>query len=72
MKNRGYGSRAELLALAYAFDEMQMEVVRANAVLKNTRSQHVLAKLGFEEVGQDAVFIDYRLTREAFDKLRRK
>lgn len=72
VKNRGYGSRAEFLALAYAFDELQMAVVKANAVLKNKRSQHVLAKLGFDQVGQDAVFIDYRLTREKFDQLRRK
>lgn len=72
VKNRGYGSRAQLLALAYAFDELGMDEVHANAVLKNKRSQHVLAKLGFEQVGQDQTFIYYQIIREAFDTLRRK
>lgn len=72
VKNRGYGSRAEFLALAYAFDELGMAVVRANAVQKNKRSQHVLAKPGFEQVGQDQTFMYYQIIREAFDTLRRK
>jgi len=47
VKNRGYGTAAERLALAYAFTELQMESVWAETLEKNTRSRHVLEKLGF-------------------------
>ena len=47
VKNKGYGTEAERLALLYAFGEMGMERVTAETILKNTRSQHVLEKLGF-------------------------
>ncbi len=64
-KNRGIGSRAERLILAYAFGELGMETVYADALLKNTRSQRVLEKVGFEQIGQDAQFKYYQIKREA-------
>lgn len=66
VKNQGYGTAAERLALAYAFSEMGMETVLADCVLKNLRSQHVLEKLGFQLVRQDGTFRYYQLTRDRY------
>ena len=60
VKNRGYGTAGEILVLLYAFNELQMEKVYADAILKNTRSQHVLKKVGFIETHKDEQFIYYR------------
>ena len=62
-KNRGYGTAAEILALKHAFDAMGMETVFADAILKNTRSRHVLEKVGFTETHRDATFAYYRCDR---------
>lgn len=59
-KNRGYGTLAELQTLRFAFTELGMETVLADAVLKNTRSQHVLQKVGFFETHRDDSFVYYR------------
>ena len=59
-KNRGYGTTAEILALEFAFHQLNMESVFADAVRKNTRSQHVLQKVGFIETSRDDSFIYYR------------
>ena len=64
VKDRGYGTRAEQLALEYAFDVLGMEAVSANAVLKNTRSQHVLEKVGFCCVSEDETYKYYRCERK--------
>lgn len=61
VKNQGFGTQAEQLATEYAFDTLGMDVVYANAVLKNTRSQHVLEKLGYERTGKDETFAYYRM-----------
>ena len=47
VKEKGYGTQAERLVLRYAFEELGMLAVNADAALKNTRSQHVLEKVGF-------------------------
>lgn len=47
VKGKGYGSLAIHLAIEYAFDELGMNVIKADAVTKNVRSQHVLEKVGF-------------------------
>lgn len=60
VKNKGYGTRAEILALQYAFSELDMKTVFADAILKNTRSQHVLEKAGFLETHHDDIFRYYR------------
>ena len=63
VKGKGYGTQAERLAVQYAFDELGMVAVNADAVLKNTRSQHVLEKVGFRLVGVDEAFKYYRMER---------
>ena len=62
-KNKGYGTAAERLAVDYAFEELGMETVLADTLLQNTRSQHVLQKLGFRFVSQDEHFKYYKITR---------
>lgn len=65
-KSKGYGSQAEILALEYAFCEMGMETVYADAILKNTRSQHVLQKVGFIETHRDDAFRYYRCDKNTW------
>lgn len=60
VKEKGYGTQAERFVLQYAFDELGMVAVNADAVHKNTRSQHVLEKVGFRCVGEDETFKYYR------------
>lgn len=60
VKERGYGTRAERLLLRYAFEQMGMQTVYADAVLGNARSRHVLEKVGFSQTGQDETFAYYR------------
>ena len=75
VKGRGYGTQAERLAgkTAFlgprakgwaekpAFDELGMAAVNADTIRKNTRSQHVLEKVGFRFVGEDETFKYYRI-----------
>ena len=60
VKGKGYGTQAERLTLQYAFEELGMAAVNAKAVLKNTRSQHVLEKVGFRYTHEDDTFKYYR------------
>lgn len=60
VKGRGYGTRAEQLALQYAFDVLGMSAVNADTAAKNTRSQHVLEKVGFQYVTEERGFKYYR------------
>lgn len=64
-KGKGYGSAAERLALKYAFTVMGMAAVNADTVIKNTRSQHVLEKVGFKFVKEENGFRFYRCERRA-------
>ena len=63
VKGRGYGTQAERLAEKTAFDELGMAAVNADTIRKNTRSQHVLEKVGFRFVGEDETFKYYRIER---------
>lgn len=63
VKEKGYGTQAERLAVKYAFDELGMVAVNADTIIKNTRSQHVLEKVGFHFIGEDGTFKYYRLER---------
>lgn len=63
VKGLGYGTYAEKLALKYAFDVLGMAVVNADTVVKNTRSQHVLEKIGFQLIGERDGFKYYRCVR---------
>ena len=60
VKGKGYGTQAERLAAEYAFGELGMHTVHADVIRKNTRSQHVLEKAGFEFVGEDEAYKYYR------------
>ena len=60
VKNKGYGTCAEILALRYAFEELHLQTVYADALHKNKRSQHVLEKVGFRETHRDDTFVYYR------------
>lgn len=62
VKGRGYGTCAEKLVLKYAFDVLGMAAVNADTVVKNTRSQHVLEKAGFQYTGERDGFKYYRCT----------
>ncbi len=66
VKGKGYGTEAERLLLRYAFDELGMAAVNADAVLKNTRSQYVMEKVGFRYVREDETFKYYRCERTDF------
>ena len=63
VKYRGYGTQAEILTLRYAFDELNLNTVYADAILKNQRSQHVLQKVGFRKTHEDDQFCYYRCDR---------
>ena len=65
VKGKGYGTEAERLVLRYAFEELGMDAVNADAAVKNTRSQHVLEKVGFHYIGEDETFKFYRCQRPA-------
>lgn len=64
VKGHGYGTYAEKLALRYAFEELDMITVNADVIAKNTRSSHVLEKVGFEYIKEDNGFKYYRFERE--------
>ena len=63
VKGKGYGTKAEQLALTYAFTVMGMNAVCADAIIKNTRSQHVLEKVGFKFTKEENGFRYYRCER---------
>jgi RimJ/RimL family protein N-acetyltransferase len=46
-KNRGWGSQAIRLLATYAFETLGLCSLYADSVHRNTRSQHVLQKIGF-------------------------
>ena len=61
VKGKGYGTEAEKLAVRYAFDKLGMSAVNADTVVKNTRSQHILEKIGFRLVKEEGNFRYYRI-----------
>ena len=65
VKGRGYGTAAEKLALAYAFEVMGLNAVNADTVIGNTRSRHVLLKAGFRFVREDGTFRYYRAEKDS-------
>jgi len=48
---KGYATETAIAALSYAFNEIKTDIVYAMAVTENAGSNHVLRKLGFEELG---------------------
>lgn len=64
-KGKGYGTEAEKLAIKYAFDELGMVAVNADTAVKNTRSQHILEKIGFQFLKEEGDFRYYRLEKSS-------
>lgn len=67
-KGKGYGTAAEKKILHWAFQILGFETVYADSLLGNLRSQHVLKKVGFEEIGRDNSFVYYRCTKAAWKR----
>lgn len=63
-KDRGFGTRAEQLAIEYVFHQLDIPVLYADSVLTNTRSQHVLEKVGFQFVYADEERKHYQISRK--------
>ncbi|MBQ2921431.1 MAG: GNAT family N-acetyltransferase [Oscillospiraceae bacterium] len=63
-KDRGFGTRAEQLAVEYVFRELDIPVLYADALVTNTRSQHVLEKVGFRLLREEGDFKYYSIRRE--------
>ena len=62
-KDKGYGTRAEQLAIEYVFYELDIPVLYADAIISNSRSQHVLEKVGFRFIKEEGNFRYYRIER---------
>ena len=62
-KDRGIGTAAEKLAVRFVFDELEIPVLYADTIKKNTRSQHVLEKTGFSMIREDGDFRYYEIRR---------
>ena len=63
-KNHGYGTLALRQGLRFAFEELGLETVLADSLLRNTRSQRALQKAGFRYVSEDEHFKYYQIRRE--------
>ena len=48
-KDRGFGTKAEQLAIEYVFKELDIPALYADSIVSNERSQHVLEKVGIYE-----------------------
>ena len=62
-KDRGFGTRAEQLAIQYVFHELDIPVLYADALITNTRNQHVLEKVGFRLIREEGDFRYYCIVR---------
>ena len=63
VKGLGYGTQIARLALEYAFENLGVDAVCAYTIPKNTRSQHVLEKVGFRYTTEKDGFRYYRFVR---------
>ena len=64
-KDHGIGTQAEKLAVCYVFNELGIPTLFADTIKTNTRSQHVLEKIGFTFIREDEDFRYYRIDRNA-------
>ena len=64
-KDRGFGTKAEQLAVSYVFQVLDIPILYADAILSNTRSQHVLEKVGFQFIRQEGDFKFYSIQRSS-------
>lgn len=63
VKNKGYGTEAEKLIVEYGFDKLELEIIYADAVKRNSRSKHVLEKIGFIHTHDDE-FMSYYMCKK--------
>jgi RimJ/RimL family protein N-acetyltransferase len=63
-KDRGIGTQAEKLAIQYVFRDLDIPTLYADSIQTNTRSQHVLEKVGFTLTHEDKDFKYYRIDRD--------
>lgn len=63
-KDRGFGTKAERLAIQYVFNELGIPVLYADSILSNTRSQHVLEKVGFKLIKEEGDFKYYCIKKQ--------
>ena len=59
VKGQGFGSEAIKLLIDYAVNVLGFKTIKADSVLRNIRSQHVLEKSGFAYTHEDLVFKYY-------------
>lgn len=62
-KDRGFGTKAEQLAIKYVFNELNIPILYADSILSNKRSQHVLEKVGFKFIKEEGDFKYYCIQR---------
>lgn len=62
-QNCGIGTWAEQLAVQYVFEDLDIPTLYADTIRTNTRSQHVLEKVGFVLIREDKDFKYYRIDR---------
>ena len=70
-KDHGFGTEAEKLAVRYVFRDLDIPTLYADTIKTNTRSRHVLEKVGFSFIREDEDFRYYRIDRDA-DRTERK
>lgn len=70
-KDHGIGTEAEKLAIEYVFNELDIPTIYADAIKSNTRSQHVMEKVGFVLIREDDDFKYYRIDRDVRNRLTR-
>lgn len=56
VKNQGYGTQAERMAISYAAEVLNLQTIYADTLINNTRSQHVLEKSGFYKIDHDSTY----------------
>ncbi len=62
-KDHGIGTLAEQLAVQYVFNDLNIPTLYADTTRTNSRSQHVLEKVGFMLIRKDENFNYYRIDR---------
>lgn len=61
VKNKGYGTEAERIAIDYGFNVLHLKTLYAEVNKKNRRSVHVLEKVGFQLIKEDAFYYYYEI-----------
>ena len=74
LRGRGYASEAVSLLVAYAFEDLNLKVVRGSTLAHNHSMQRVFEKNGFSQVGNGSIISRYddRRYTELFYERRRE